>query len=232
MFNQSEDQKSNPGGQDAKDMFEGVPDNAPVRPQVPGPLPKNTLLEEEFEGEQQSGIFNKRTYIMVGVGVVLIIAIGVGVQYFFSRKNVSATPNVPADMAPAVNTDTLGQEQQIATPPVDNSTNQPVIPPASEQVVQPALLDSDGDGLTDEDELKNYHTNPFQSDSDVDELSDREEVQVYKTDPNKNDSDGDTFLDGKEVQNGYNPNGTGKLLVIPGIDSSSSTQEPETQQVQ
>lgn len=48
-------------------------------------------------------------------------------------------------------------------------------------------LDSDGDGLLDEEEL------------------------IYGTDKNNPDSDGDNYLDGDEVLNGYNPLGKGKL---------------------
>ena len=48
--------------------------------------------------------------------------------------------------------------------------------------------DSDGDGITDSDELKVYHT-----------------------DHNNPDTDGDGYLDGEEVRNGYNPLGEGRL---------------------
>ena len=53
----------------------------------------------------------------------------------------------------------------------------------------PVSLDSDNDGLTDEQEL------------------------IYGTDKNNSDTDGDGFLDGAEVKNGYNPNGSGKLVI-------------------
>lgn len=51
----------------------------------------------------------------------------------------------------------------------------------------PVIMDTDGDGLTDARE---------------------EELGTDKTKP---DTDGDSFSDGEEVQNGYNPNGSGKL---------------------
>jgi len=47
-------------------------------------------------------------------------------------------------------------------------------------------------------------------DSDQDGLSDEEEI-FYGTDKNNPDTDGDTYLDGDEVKNGYNPLGDGKL---------------------
>ena len=48
-------------------------------------------------------------------------------------------------------------------------------------------LDTDGDGLFDDEE------------------------KTYGTDPTKADTDGDSFSDGVEVKNGYNPLGEGKL---------------------
>lgn len=48
------------------------------------------------------------------------------------------------------------------------------------------------------------------ADSDDDGLTNAEETK-YKTDPLNDDSDDDGFLDGEEVENGFNPNGDGKL---------------------
>jgi outer membrane protein OmpA-like peptidoglycan-associated protein len=59
--------------------------------------------------------------------------------------------------------------------------------------------DTDGDGLTDGDEVNVYKTNPLKADSDGDGLKDGDEVKIYKTDPNKADTDGDGLSDGDEV---------------------------------
>ena len=48
-------------------------------------------------------------------------------------------------------------------------------------------------------------------DSDADGLTDEEENNIWGTDPNNPDTDTDGYTDGQEVQNGYNPNGEGKL---------------------
>ena len=50
------------------------------------------------------------------------------------------------------------------------------------------------------------------ADSDGDKLSDYDEVKTYGTDPLNPDTDADGYLDGEEVLNGYNPKGPGKLL--------------------
>ena len=75
----------------------------------------------------------------------------------------------------------------------------------------PNLVDSDNDGLTDYEEVIVYGTNPLSADSDNDYLTDYEEVMIYKTDPLNPDTDGDGYLDGEEVKNGYNPLGEGLL---------------------
>ncbi len=62
------------------------------------------------------------------------------------------------------------------------------------------LTDSDGDGLTDIEELNTYKTDPNDPDTDGDGLRDGEEVKTYKTDPLVPDTDGDGLLDGDEVK--------------------------------
>jgi predicted outer membrane repeat protein len=64
----------------------------------------------------------------------------------------------------------------------------------------PANIDTDGDGLSDGEEVHNYHTNPLNPDSDDDNLNDKEEVLTYGTDPWDKDSDNDDLTDGEEVK--------------------------------
>ncbi len=59
-------------------------------------------------------------------------------------------------------------------------------------------LDSDGDGLFDEEE-KHYGTNPLNPDTDGDGLLDGAEVKEHKTNPLDPDSDLDILKDGAEV---------------------------------
>jgi outer membrane protein OmpA-like peptidoglycan-associated protein len=63
----------------------------------------------------------------------------------------------------------------------------------------PHKADTDGDGLTDGDEVLKYHTNPLKKDTDADGLTDYEEIMTYHTDPNNPDSDGDGLSDGDEI---------------------------------
>lgn len=65
----------------------------------------------------------------------------------------------------------------------------------------PFSADSDGDGLSDGDEINTYRSNPRSSDTDDDGLTDAEEVQVHGSDPTDADSDDDGLDDFEEVTN-------------------------------
>ena len=69
----------------------------------------------------------------------------------------------------------------------------------------PRQPDTDGDGLTDGDEVRVYGTDPTRADTDGDGLTDGEEVRLYGTNPLDPDSDGDGVRDGIEVAAGSDP---------------------------
>lgn len=73
-----------------------------------------------------------------------------------------------------------------------------------EEEEAPVVMDSDGDGLTDDQELQ-LGTNPYDPDTDGDGLTDGDEVNIYKTGPMDYDTDGDGLGDGNEVDIGSNP---------------------------
>jgi hypothetical protein len=64
--------------------------------------------------------------------------------------------------------------------------------------------DSDGDGLTDEQEQV-LGIDPLKGDTDGDGLTDGEEIQTHNTDPLDSDTDGGGISDGAEVNRGTNP---------------------------
>ncbi len=59
--------------------------------------------------------------------------------------------------------------------------------------------DTDGDGLSDGEEVLRYMTNPLETDTDLDLLTDGDEVKKYKTDPLNPDTDGGGVRDGHEL---------------------------------
>jgi eukaryotic-like serine/threonine-protein kinase len=65
--------------------------------------------------------------------------------------------------------------------------------------------DTDGDGLSDGDEVFIYGTDPRKRDTDGDFLPDGDEIFVYGTDPTNPDTSGDGILDGVAVAQGLNP---------------------------
>jgi len=92
------------------------------------------------------------------------------------------------------------------------SSSEPAIPPVMDsdgdglndadeiaRGLDPNSADSDGDGVSDADEINIYNTDPLSNDSDNDGLTDGDEVNSYKTDPNKADTDDDGLSDGDEV---------------------------------
>lgn len=100
---------------------------------------------------------------------------------------------------------------RIPNAPISTSTQETAaapLPPVSAPVL---TTDSDGDGLTDEEEA-NAGTDPRNKDSDGDGLSDGEEVKKYKTNPLASDTDNDGYTDASEIKNGYNPLGAGKCV--------------------
>lgn len=90
------------------------------------------------------------------------------------------------------------------------STTKKNTTPTFQQVTVPIVADADKDGLTDDREAQ-LKTNPKLADTDGDELSDYDEVTIYHTNPLVQDTDGDGFPDGAEVKSGNNPTGPGKL---------------------
>lgn len=71
-------------------------------------------------------------------------------------------------------------------------------------VTESGFTDSDGDLLSDEREQE-VGTDPLNGDTDGDGLSDAEEVNSYGTDPLNRDTDSDTLTDGQEVNQGTLP---------------------------
>lgn len=173
-----------------------------------------------------------RSVKILKISLILLIVVGVVIVagYFVYTKFIQSPQiNEIANVVPVVvNEDAAALAEKIAEQennnleapieletPVngfDENINNPVIDDLIDSGV-PAIdvfIDTDGDGLGDQEELL-MGTDINMVDTDGDGLSDYEEVKVYFTNPLNADSDGDGHSDGLEVQNGFNPNGPGKL---------------------
>jgi hypothetical protein len=69
----------------------------------------------------------------------------------------------------------------------------------------PNLVDTDGDTLTDAEEILTYNTNATVVDSDADTLDDASEILEHGTNPLSSDSDMDSLDDATEIALGTNP---------------------------
>ncbi|HLD19673.1 MAG TPA: hypothetical protein VJB93_00265 [Patescibacteria group bacterium] len=182
-------------------------------PEVPQP--------QSTKSPKQKG--NKKIIMIIIssiVGLGVIIGITMAVLSVMKKPTLDDLPEF--DTTSDTNSAPV-DESQVGTLPIlesypapsDANTGEPAIEnqegSTQEQPLQdqPVIVDTDGDGLTDQDETQ-YGTNQFFPDTDFDGLTDREEVETYTTDPLSKDTDGDGFDDGQEVRNGYNPKGPGK----------------------
>ena len=124
------------------------------------------------------------------------------------------SPAVVEDFAPSV------IEESTSAPVVSEEVNNVVEEGASindtiadEAVLFGEPIDSDSDNLSGSQEQA-YNTDPDNWDTDGDGLSDGDEVFIWKSNPLLPDTDGDTYSDGDEVKNGYNPIGPGKIFEV------------------
>lgn len=171
----------------------------------------NELVKELDKGS------NKINFKYFFIGFFVLLILGAGLFYIFYKEifiKTSDTGEVILDTNP--NSLELKNEKKINKNIKEieglkiNSTSK--------------SNDLDGDGLSNEEE-KILKTDPEKVDTDGDGLSDRQEVKVYKTDPLDEDTDDDSFLDGQEIEAGYNPRGEGKLFNIDLVKNDSNSKD-------
>lgn len=98
-------------------------------------------------------------------------------------------------------------EKEVIQQPVDTDNDGLTDEQEMELGTDPNDPDTDGDGLQDGAEVNEYGTDPLNEDTDGDGLTDGDEVNSYGTDPLSEDTDGDGLSDGDEI-NEYRTNPT------------------------
>jgi hypothetical protein len=210
-------------------------DNNSVPPAQTDEMTKQMLSEE-----QPSPRSENKGYLKVIIIVLVVIALGAAAYFaylnFFAGEEVEApasivgnTTNppinnngfvnvVPEEIVNAINNEVVEDGSAIeeaSSSETELSPGTPLdIPGLNDEVVESDFqnfVDSDSDGLSDEEELL-LGTNPNLIDTDNDGLNDYEEARIYFTDPLKPDTDGDGYLDGEEVRSGYDPKVVGAKL--------------------
>ncbi len=176
-----------------EDIFQNVDQQTGATPRPAARLQPRPTAAPVFPATLAPQQKSRRWVLLSLVALVLVLGLGV-VAITLQRKNQNANTNVARTGQANVNT-------TQATAAGDTPKN---------LTVPETAPDADKDGLSDADE-QTAGTDPKKADTDGDQLSDFDEVRVYKTDPRKPDTDGDANPDGVEVKKGYNPKGAGFL---------------------
>jgi hypothetical protein len=91
----------------------------------------------------------------------------------------------------------------------------------------PNVVDTDGDGISDGDEVKVYLSSPIKTDSDGDGLNDYVELFDHQTDPFNPDTDNDSYSDYAEISV-YATDPKNAASVPPAITTMQESFEAET----
>lgn len=138
-------------------------------------------------------MIKKRNFLVI----LMLIFAGAMIQSGCSSSK-NAAKNKDSDHDGLTNV----KEKKIGTDPHNPDTDGDGLTDGEEvnkYGTDPLKKDTDGDGLNDGDEVHSYHTNPLKKDTDGDGLSDGQEVNKYHTNPTVADTDNDGLSDGEEV---------------------------------
>lgn len=142
---------------------------------------------------------NIKKYIIITVIVVVVLVASVSFYFALRKKEIQPTQNI------------ISTAEQAAIKLEEENKYEQQMKSLDATLDKARELDSDLDGLTNEEEKK-LGTDPNRVDTDNDGLMDSSELKDYLTNPLKADTDGDGFKDGVEVRGGYSPLGPGKLI--------------------
>lgn len=196
-------------------MFENPP-NLPNNPPVPPSLPEKNeslgsrLPEELLDEVMKSGPGKGKVIIFVVLGLIILAGITFGgyvlYQRFFGQEENLNVGQVENDNLPV----SLPDNQVLAACYLKNHPEGLVYFPAGKISQEYLSLTSTQDCSSFTDNQINSVLAYLTADRDQDGLNNIVE-QKYSTDDNKKDTDADGYDDLTEINNGYDPNGPGKL---------------------
>lgn len=147
--------------------------------------------------------------------IILIILLAVVVFYFYGKRYHSdlTQPALNSNISTSTNVNDLEKDLPVSSKKLlsTNEKNEFILNNEEEVYIEyfenkeissspiPRLILSD----------KFINEENLDIDSDNDGVLDNDEINKYKTDPNNPDTDGDGYNDGDEIKNGYNPLGEG-----------------------
>lgn len=149
-------------------------------------------------------------WVVAVVGVLCLAAVMV---YFLLRnqeqsETASATQTAEAalgQIVSATQTAAFNQTQAAGAGERDSDGDGLTDNQEVELGTDPLNPDSDGDRLSDGEEVLRRNTNPLIPDTDADNLGDGDEVLDHQTDPLKPDTEDDRLIDGEEIRLGTDP---------------------------
>lgn len=164
-------------------------------------------VAEEKTAAAASAASHRFPFIFGGIATMVILA---GIAGFLMLSQEPETNNniAKSNLNANINPGKTNENGNTNNAPVANANSAPSNGNASQKITN----DTDGDGLTNEDEAK-AGTDSKNPDTDGDNLSDREEVKVWKTNPLKADTDGDGYNDGQEIKTLNDPKVPGGKLL-------------------
>jgi hypothetical protein len=183
------------------------------------PPAKQETITVETKKSKGMGVASMAKVVMIIVVVFGVMVFGYGGWVIYTKyatvsdSNKTEVPKFEANEQKTENNNVANNQTATSTEQNPAEQNNPVVD----------TVDSDDDGLKDQEE-KQIGTDPNNPDTDGDKLSDMDEVRVWLTDPLKADTDGDGYADGAEILGGYNPKGPGKFTpTLPIVRFVSST---------
>ncbi len=198
-----------------------------LKPKTSVPVPRTQSYDDHLDAltspemARESEPKGSRMIFVVIASVCVVGLVG-GVAYLvysviFASKDMVVEPGVIG--VPVATT----TEPQIPRNDTGITSGQVIDEESDRSVLFGDPIDTDEDGIDDAIE-QTIGTDVSKKDTDGDGLSDGDEILVWKTNPLNADTDGDTYSDGTEVSSGYSPLGPGKLFITPSSTPTSSVQ--------